>query len=128
MLLFAPSTAAECQPLAGLATFRDHLAPNLAYYLPAGLELLPAADGDPDFFLLRYHGDLAEAMGGLLHFTLGFSPLAPDLLDAAALAGMELRMANIQAARFRLHLRSLHEDVPEQVGEWRLIQVSSRVL
>lgn len=130
MLLFLPLPAGpDGQPfLPGVVAFRDHLDAQLIYYLPSDLELLTDANGDPDFFLLRYHGDSAEAQGGLLRFRLGFSSLADILRDRARSANWQLREAAFETARFRLRLRSLQEGQPDQLGDWHSMAPSKREL
>jgi hypothetical protein len=130
MLLFsAPPFGPDAQPLlSGVTTFRDHLKTELAYYLPPALSLLSSASGDPDFFLMRYHGDSAVAEGGLLRFRLGFGPLSESLRQTATAAGWQLREAAFEPARFRLRLRSLQDGQPDQLGDWHRLTPVGREL
>lgn len=120
MLSFGPPpTASNGQPFkAPEMIFADHLDRTAVYGLPTNLEILPAADGDPDFFLLRYHGDSATAKGGLLRFALGFGSLPEALSKAVQAAGLTLHAVNFSAARFRLRLRSLAETASHETGQW----------
>jgi hypothetical protein len=120
MLSFGPPpTDSIGQPLlAGETVFADHLDPKALYYLPSALKILPGPGDGPDFFLLRYHGDSAEAQGGLLRFRLGFAPLAEARRQAAQSAGWTLREVNFNAARFRLRLRSLKQGASDETGDW----------
>jgi hypothetical protein len=121
MLLFtAPPAGPDGQPiLQGLTAFPDHLGGHIVYYLPAALELLLTSSDDPDFFLLRYHGDFAEVQGGLLRFRLGFSPLSSEIQQAAADTGLALRPVYFPQGRFRLRLRSLQEGEPDGLSDWK---------
>jgi hypothetical protein len=130
MLIFdLPPPSSDGQPLMpGVTTFRDHLDPKVTYFLPSALELLPAANGEPDFFLVRYHGDFAETQGGLLRFRLGFSALAESFRNAAKSDGMTLREVGFSNARFRLRLRSLQDGQPDQLGDWHPASLAGREL
>src|SRR5215471_12635069 len=77
MLLFgSPPMGVDGEPvLPSLTAFPDHLNSKAIYYLPPTLVLLTTSEGDPDFFLLRYHGDFTQTKGGWLRFRLGFSTI-----------------------------------------------------
>lgn len=130
MLLFrTPPVGLDGEPpLPGWTSFPDHLNSQTLYYLPAALELLSTADGDPDFFLLRYHGDFTQSKGGWLRFRLGFSPVSESLEQSSSAAGWSLQMVYFQEGRFRLRLRSLQEGKPDDLTDWRSIVPAGREL
>ena len=120
MLRFgSPPTESNGQPLLPDETiFSDHLDAAVVYVLPSALEILTVPGDGPDFFLLRYHGDAAEAQGGLLRFCLGFKPLDESHRLALQSAGYALREVTFSAARFRLRLRSHLEGSPDETSNW----------
>ena len=130
MLLFdvPPQAPDGVSLLPEYATFHDHAKPDIVYYLPNELTLLSAAGGDPDFYLLRYHGDASLIEGGLLRFRLGFKPLPDAVKQPVAAAGWDLREAGFESARFRLRFRSLREGQSDELGEWHRLSVASREL
>jgi hypothetical protein len=130
MLLFASLPAYEnYQPIwPGLTVFPDHLESHVAYYIPTSLELLPTQAGDPDFFLLSYHGDFSDVQGGLLHFRLGFAPLPEAYREEAHSMGWTSRAAAFERGRFRVRLRSLIEGEPDQLFSWHLMPSVGREL
>lgn len=123
MLLFhIPPVGLDGEPpLPGWTAFPDHLNGQTLYYLPTALELMSTSEGDPDFFLLRYHGDFTQSKGGWLRFRLGFSPVSESLEQSSAAAGWSLQMVYFQEGRFRLRLRSLQEGRPDDLTDWRSV-------
>jgi hypothetical protein len=111
--------------LAGLTVFPDQKDAQVLYYLPPGLELATLPNGDPDFYLLRYHGDFAAAEGGLLRFRLNFSGPAPDAQQGLQAKGYQLRQVGFYAGRFRLSLRSMQESKQADSGSWRPLSLTS---
>ncbi len=120
MLRFGPPpTDLNGRPLLADETlFADHLDAAVVYRLPSALDILTTPGDEPDFFLLRYHGDSAEAQGGLLRFCLGFRPLDESRRQVVQTAGYALREVNFSAARFRLRLRSHLAGSPDETGNW----------
>ena len=129
MLRFGPPpTDSNGRPfLADETLFSDHLDAAVVYRLPSVLEILATPGGEPDFFLLSYHGDSAEARGGLLRFCLGFKPLDESQRQAVQSAGYALREVNFSAARFRLRLRSHLEGSPDETGNWHPATVGRKL-
>ncbi|HSF43246.1 MAG TPA: hypothetical protein VLT87_25825 [Thermoanaerobaculia bacterium] len=117
MLLFAESGS----PLPGITAFPDHLEERVLHVLPAALRAVATPDGDPDFFVLRYHGDFATASGGLLHLRLELEPPPVSGED-----GREIRQVGFDGGRFRLVLRSLLEGDDAEAGDWHPVSLAGR--
>jgi len=111
--------------LAGLTVFPDHRDAKVLFYLPPGMELANTPGGDPDFYLLRYHGDFALAAGGLLRFRLRFSSAADKVRQAVETSGYKLRQTGFDAGRFHLRLRSMQQGAADQTGDWRPLALAS---
>ena len=124
MLSFA-APSADLPEMAGLMVFPDHEDAQVLYYLPPGLQLATLPSGDPDFYLLRYHGDFATAAGGLLRFRLMFSAPTADAEQALQEKGYQLRQVGFYAGRFRLSLRSMQEGEQPESGAWRPLPLTS---
>src|SRR4029450_8678748 len=101
MLLFGSfPMGVDGEPLLpGLTAFSDHLNSKAIYYLPPALELLTSSEGDPDFFLLRYHGDFTQTKGGWLRFRLGFNTISATLQQELAAYGWSLQTVYFHAGR-----------------------------
>lgn len=119
MLLFAASGS----PLPGITAFPDHLEERVLHVLPAALRVAvaPPPNRDPDFFVLRYHGDFATARGGLLHLRLELEPPAISSTD-----GREIRQVGFDNGRFRLILRSLLDGEDDEAGDWHPVTLAGR--
>ncbi|HUX86763.1 MAG TPA: hypothetical protein VMW65_07150, partial [Chloroflexota bacterium] len=115
-------------PVADATVFPDHQDQHLLYFLPPGLRIAMNAAGEPDFFLMRYHGDFAQAEGGLLRVTLNFAAVSDASLAAAHAAGWTVRAVGFSAGQFRLRLRSLVEGKDDVLGEWRPLALASEQL
>lgn len=107
-------------------SFTDHADSQVVHYLPSALVLASTPAGQPDFFLLRYHGDLSEAQGGLLNLRLRFKTLDEEAVAIPKEAGQRMRRVLFEAGRFRLRLRSLLESGHDEVGNWHAIPLTGK--
>ncbi len=111
MIQFTPNEAANL-PEGCLA---DHLDARRRFYLPNALAV-SERDGNPDFRLVRYGGDLATVSGGFLSAEF---ELRREGLDALSSAAPELSWAPVtfESAAVRLLVRSRTMDQGLQQGE-----------
>lgn len=99
--------------------FRDHIDPSIRYMLPDAVTVAETAHSTPDFFLLRYAGDVATERGGILR---GMLTLRHPELPAAASADETLiaRPVPFIAGYSRLLLRPFGttDEHDTETGQW----------
>src|SRR5262245_35275339 len=125
MLSFSQIPSRSPDP-AGVTLFPDHLDGGTLYYLPAELDLATNSQGEPDFFLLRYHGDNSAVSGGLLHFRLQFRAVSEETRQRLESADFRLRQVGFENGRYRLRLRSLLQGGNDESGDWHAIPITNQ--
>jgi hypothetical protein len=103
----------EGAPAPAGSAFADHEDAALVYRLPDGVSVALDPDGEPDFVLLWYAGDLSRAEGGYLHVRLRWNlPVEPPAQP------WREEPVPFEVARYRLTVRSSGVDAAG-LGEWQ---------